>query len=341
MTTSTGRSPSRPTLEQVAARAGVSRGTASRVLSGASNVSEHAVEAVRSAAAELHYRPNLAARSLVTGRSGLVGLLVNEPHDKLWTDPFFGELARGAHDRLAEDGVALVLSLATEESERTHVVELASTRLDGVLIIRGGDDLALVNALVEAGVVAVTAGRPEASLESRVGWVDSENREGARRAVGQILARGRRRIGVVTGEPGMPVSDDRLAGWRDALEAAGLEADDSLVETGLFTIDSGAQAAQTLLERVPDLDGLFLHNDLMALGALRALRQAGKDVPGDVAVVGFDDLMADTSSPSLTTMRQDVVGIGRAMAAMLLAQLGGAAPRHEVLPVELVVRESA
>ena len=121
--TSSGRSSSRPTLEQVAALAGVSRGTASRVLSGASNVSDAAVEAVRRAAAELHYRPNLAARSLVTGRTGLVGLLVNEPQHKLWTDPFFGELARGAHDRLAEEGVALILSLATEESERDKLVE--------------------------------------------------------------------------------------------------------------------------------------------------------------------------------------------------------------------------
>ncbi|MFN8155849.1 MAG: LacI family DNA-binding transcriptional regulator [Candidatus Nanopelagicales bacterium] len=334
------RTSSRPTLEQVAALAGVSRGTASRVLSGASNVSESAVEAVRRAAAELHYRPNLAARSLVTGRTGLVGLLVNEPQHKLWTDPFFGELARGAHDRLAEDGVALILSLATEESERDKLVELATTRLDGVLIVRGGGDEKLVHSLVDAGVTAVTAGRPAESLVERVGWVDSENRAGARTAVEHLVEKGRRRIGLITGPEDMTVVQDRLAGWQEALKDAGLDAGDELVETAAFTIDSGADALARLLERVPDLDAVFAMNDLMALGAMRQLRVAGKDVPGDVAVVGFDDLLAESSSPTLTTMAQDVQGFGVAMASLLLEQLGGGAPRHEIIPVTLVPRES-
>lgn len=338
--TSSGRSTSRPTLEQVAALAGVSRGTASRVLSGASNVSDAAVEAVRRAAAELHYRPNLAARSLVTGRTGLVGLLVNEPQHKLWTDPFFGELARGAHDRLAEEGVALILSLATEESERDKLVELATTRLDGVLIVRGGGDEKLVELLVDAGVTAVTAGRPAESLVERVGWVDSENRTGARTAVEHLLERGRRRIGVITGPDDMTVVQDRLAGWQAALKDAGLDPEDALVEAGAFTIDSGGDAMARLLERVPDLDAVFAMNDLMALGALRQLRVSGKDVPGDVAVIGFDDLLAESSSPALSTMAQDVQGFGVAMASLLLEQLAGGAPRHEVIPVTLVPRES-
>ncbi len=338
--TSSGRSSSRPTLEQVAALAGVSRGTASRVLSGASNVSDSAVDAVRRAAAELHYRPNLAARSLVTGRTGLVGLLVNEPQHKLWTDPFFGELARGAHDRLAEDGVALILSLATEESERDKLVELATTRLDGVLIVRGGGDEKLVHALVDAGVTAVTAGRPAESLVERVGWVDSENRVGARTAVEHLLERGRRRVGLITGPEDMTVVQDRQDGWQAALKDAGLDAGDTLVEAGAFTIDSGAEAMARLLERVPDLDAVFAMNDLMALGAMRQLRVAGKDVPGDVAVMGFDDLLAESSVPSLSTMAQDVQGFGVAMASLLLEQLGGGAPRHEVIPVTLVPRES-
>lgn len=335
------RTTSRPTLEQVAALAGVSRGTASRVLSGASNVSDSAVEAVRAAAAELHYRPNLAARSLVTGRTGLVGLLVNEPQHKLWTDPFFGELARGAHDRLAEEGVALVLSLATEESERDKLVELATTRLDGVLIVRGGGDEELVNALIDAGVTAVMAGRPVESLVPRVGWVDSENEAGARAAVDHLVGRGRRRIGVITGPSQMMVSKDRLSGWRAALEEAGLEAEPSLVEEGAFTLESGAEAVSKLLARVPDLDAVFAQNDLMALGALGALQAEGKTVPGDVAVMGFDDLLATSTIPSLSTMAQDVQGFGAAMASLLLEQLAGGSPRHEVIPVRLVERESA
>jgi DNA-binding LacI/PurR family transcriptional regulator len=304
-------------------------------------VSQGATEAVRRAAAELHYRPNLAARSLVTGRTGLVGLLVNEPQDKLWTDPFFSELARGAHDRLFESGVALVLSLATETSERDKLVELASTRLDGVLIVRGGDDADLVHALVEAGVTAVTAGRPEAALEPLVGWVDSQNRAGARTIVAHLISRGCRRIAVVTGEVGMPVTDDRLDGWRDALADSGITPDEALIEHGAFTTASAVKATRALLERSPDIDAVFAHNDLMALGVLQALHEAGRAVPDDVAVAGFDDLLATMPSPALTTMRQDVNGIGRHMASLLLEQLSGASARHEVLPVELIVRESA
>jgi len=331
----------RPTLEMVAERAGVSRGTASRVLSGATNVSEQAVESVRRAAAELHYRPNLSARSLVTGRTGLVGLLVNEPQHKLWTDPFFGQIARGAHDRLAVAGVALVLSLATDEDERDRIVELASTRLDGVLVIRGAGDSALVETLVATGVPLVTAGRPQPPIDEQVGWVDSQNVEGARDAVAYLVSRGRRRIAIISGPLDMAVSADRIDGWRDALRSAGRDHDDGLVAQGAFTVESGGEAMRTLLQRAPDVDGVFASNDLMAMGALHALRDAGRRVPDDVAVVGFDDIVAADAEPALTTMAQDVSGFGSTMATLLLEQLGGAQPRHVRLPTTLVVRDSA
>jgi DNA-binding LacI/PurR family transcriptional regulator len=324
----------------VAERAGVSRGTASRVLSGATNVSDHAVEAVRRAAAELHYRPNLSARSLVTGRTGLVGLLVNEPQSKLWTDPFFGQVARGAHDRLAQFGVALVLSLATDEDERDRIVGLASTRLDGVLVIRGTGDSELVDTLVATGVRMVTAGRPQPPIDEQVGWVDSQNVEGARAAVEHLVSRGRRRIAVISGPLDMAVSTDRIVGWREELEKAGLAHDDTLVAHGSFTIESGQRAMHELLARDCDIDGVFASNDLMAIGALRALEDAGRRVPHDVSVVGFDDIVAADASPALTTMAQDVEGFGATMATLLLEQLGGAEPRHVRMPTKLVVRQS-
>jgi DNA-binding LacI/PurR family transcriptional regulator len=338
-----GGSGGRPTLEMVAALAGVSRGTASRVLSGASNVSPHAVEAVRAAAAELRYRPNLSARSLVTGRSGLVGLVVNETNERLFSDPFFAGIARGAHAALAPTGVALVLSLAADEAERDRLLELASTRLDGLLVVHGHGDQLLVETLVASGLPAVYAGRTETSTRRDLWWVDSENESGAVEAVAHLVARGRRRIATITGPEDMAASVDRLAGWRRALQAAGLHDDGALVAPGMFSTESGVAAMTALLERVPDLDAVFAANDLMAAGAMRVLRDSGRVVPDDVAVIGYDDSeTAKTSEPPMTTVAQDVERAGYLMAELLLEQVGGGTePRQEILPTHLVVRASS
>ncbi len=340
-----GRSSSasgRPTLEMVAAAAGVSRGTASRVLSGATNVSPQAVEAVTRAAAELRYRPNLSARSLVTGRTGLVGLVLNESNDRLFGDPYFAQVARGAHDALSESDVALVLALAGDERERERIVDLAALRLDGLLVIHGHGDPALVAAIVDAGVHAVFAGRTMPEGPHDLWWVDSDNLAGAVSAVEHLVARGRRRIATITGPQDMGAGIDRLTGWRDGLRDAGLAADDSLVAAGDFTTDSGDAAMRSLLERAPDLDAVFAANDLMAMGAMRALDEGGRRVPDDVAVLGFDDIpAAATTHPPLTTVAQDIDLMGRRLAELLLEQLGSAtSPQHVVLPTRLVVRQS-
>jgi len=343
--TGSGRSGSggRPTLEMVAALAGVSRGTASRVLSGASNVSPAAIGAVRAAAAELHYRPNLSARSLVTGRTGLVGLVVNETNERLFSDPYFAGIARGAHAALVETGVALVLSLAADEAERDRLLELASTRLDGLLVVHGHGDQSLVETLAASGLPVVYAGRTQTTTRQDLWWVDSENESGAHAAVAHLVARGRRRIATITGPRDMAASVDRVAGWRRALAEAGLDADDALVEPGMFSTESGVAAMQRLLARAPDLDAVFAANDLMASGAIRVLRESGRTVPGDVAVVGFDDSeTARSSEPPMTTVAQDIERAGHRMAELLLERIGGASePRQEILPTHLVVRASS
>jgi len=137
------------------------------------------------------------------------------------------------------------------------------------------------------------------------------------------------------------VSSDRIDGWRDALETAGLSQGDALLAQGSFTVESGEAAMRELVARDSSIDGVFASNDLMAIGALQALHDAGRRVPDDVAVVGFDDIVASTAVPALTTMAQDVEGFGGTMATLLLEQLGGAEPRHVRLPTRLVVRESA
>lgn len=344
MTTTPRRSTAgRATLEMVAERAGVSRGTASRVLSGAPNVSERAVEAVTRAAAELAYRPNLSARSLVTGRHGLVGLVVNETNDTLFSDPYFARVARGAHAALSEADVALVLALAADDRERDRLVDLAALRLDGLLVVHGHGDPQLVESLVGAGVPTVFAGRTSTAATQDLWWVDSDNASGAQAAVEHLLARGRRRIAHISGPLDMVAGQDRIEGWRIAHEVAAVEVDPALMEPGNFSTESGRVAMQALLARVPDLDAVFAANDLMAIGALQVLREAGREVPDEVALVGFDDIdAASHTAPPLTTVAQDIDAMGRRLAQLLLVQLGGdVVPQREVIPTELVVRASS
>jgi DNA-binding LacI/PurR family transcriptional regulator len=328
----------RPTLEMVAALAGVSRGTASRVLSGASNVSPRAIESVRKAAAELNYRPNLAARSLVTGRTGLVGLLVNKDSDRLWSDPFHQRIAQGAHTVLSKSGVALVLSMTEHGVARDLLLDLVTTRLDGVLLVRGPGDEDLVADIVATGIPCCVAGNPGPLLEGKVCWVGFDNDTAARSAVSHLVDRGRRTIGIISGPPDNSASVERVEGWRAQLAEAGLEHGDDLVGYGDWGIAAGAEAAGRLLAERPDIDALFCANDLMAAGAVRYAHGHGRKVPDDLSVIGFGDLTGENMEPPLTTVRADVTLMGERMADLLLQCLGGCRGCTEVLPTELVVR---
>ncbi len=334
----------RVTLEMVAAAAGVSRGTASRVLSGSPKVSAGASTAVRDAAAALGYRPNLSARSLVTGRSGLVGFAVNEDDDRLFTDPYYAQLVRGIHDELTGSDHALVLSLVPDSTDRSRLLEFAATRLDGLLMVYGHDDPGLADELAAVGASVVFAGRtPARGPAEHTTWVDSDSVAGARGAVQHLIDRGRRCVVTITGDLGMAAGHDRAQGWRQALAGAGLPHDDDMAEPGGFREDQGRIAMERLLERHPELDAVFCANDLSAFGALTALAHAGRRVPDDVAVVGFDDVpSAATSRPPLTTVRQEIELMGRRMARLLLDRLDGRTePVQEVLPTTLVVRDSS
>lgn len=337
---------SRPTLESVAALAGVSRGTASRALNGGVNVSPRALEAVLQAADRLGYRPNLAARSLVLGRSGSVGLMVSESDDRLFNDPFFAAIIRGVHGVLAADGVQLVLTLAASDDERTNMVRFAAGRhLDGILLIsvRGGDPLP--QSLLSAGLPVVLAGRgTRESAASGLWWVDADNRGGGRLATQHLLDSGRTTIATVAGPRDLAAGRDRLAGWRDVMRSATGDAPAELVERGDFQAETGYEGTKRLLARLPHLDAIFAGADLIALGVLQALREAGRRVPDDVAVVGFDDIpAAQRTDPPLTTVHQPVEAIGARMATMLLSRISGVPvdPPWAVLPTELVHRGSA
>ncbi|MEV5277189.1 LacI family DNA-binding transcriptional regulator [Streptomyces sp. NPDC051994] len=333
----------RPTLEAVAARAGVSRATASRVVNGGTGVRAPLVAKVRQAVEELGYVPNPAARSLVTRRTGAVAVIVAEPETRFFSDPFFSQQIRGISQELTAHDTQLVLLLVEGAADYGRVARyLTGGHVDGALAFSLHDEDPLPAIARGSGMLTVYGGRP--GWPTPVPYVDADNRGGAREAVRHLLSIGRRRIAHIAGPLDQTASADRLDGYRDMLP----EADPALVAEGAFTPGSGSRAMAELLARRPDLDAVFAANDLMASGALRVLRERGRRVPEDVALVGFDDMasVAEATDPPLTTVRQEIVEMGRLMARLLLRGLdqrdGEAAPPASVItPTTLIRRASA
>ncbi|HLL36030.1 MAG TPA: LacI family DNA-binding transcriptional regulator [Streptomyces sp.] len=319
---------SRPTLEAVAARAGVSRATVSRVVNGGEGVREPLVERVRQAVEELGYVPNQAARSLVTKRHDAVAVVIAEPESRVFADPFFALQLRGISKELTAHDNQLVLLLTEGRADHARVGRyLAGGHVDGALVFSLHLDDPLPGLIQRAGVPTVFGGRPGWSDATRQAlYVDSDNRGGARTAVDHLVGLGRTRIAHITGPLDQTSAADRLDGYRDVVG----EADPRLVVESDFTPAGGERAMRELLDRVPDLDAVFAANDLTAAGALRVLRERGRRVPEDVAVVGFDDMLplAEQTDPPLTTVRQDIEEMGRLMARLLLRRLDRRSPEE-------------
>lgn len=354
MTTQRARSAGRPTLDEVAALAGVGRGTVSRVVNGSPQVSPAARAAVERAIVKLGYVPNRAARSLVTRRTDSVALVVSESEERVFGEPFFAGIVRGISSALLETPLQLWLAMAQSPAERERVEHhLTNQHVDGVLLLSLHDSDPLPALLTERGLPAVLGGRPAWMLsppEQRqrsapeAWFVDVDNAGGARQAVGHLVAAGRSRIASIAGPQDMGVGLARLAGHREACAAAGLPADEKLIAYGDFSQASGVAGMRQLLTRRPDLDAVFVASDLMAAGALQVLREAGRRVPADVALVGFEDsAVARQTDPPLTTVHQSVEEMGRQMARLLVTRIRGEQPatRSVLLETHLVVRESA
>ncbi|MFC4585238.1 LacI family DNA-binding transcriptional regulator [Sphaerisporangium corydalis] len=329
----------RPTLEAVAARAGVSRATVSRVVNGGTTVTPEIRDAVMRAVDEMGYVPNLAARSLVTQRTDSIALVVSEPPTRVFSDdPMFSTVIRSASAELEAADKQVILMLAGTPTSHARVERyLTGGHVDGVMLIsmHGADPLPA--AITRMRVPVVSYGRPAVNIN--LPYVDNDNVGGAEDAVRHLLDRGRRRIATIAGPPDMIGGQDRLAGYRSVLQGSDRR---SIVAIGDFTRESGAIAMRQLLEDDPGLDAVFVANDLMAIGALQALRQAGRRVPEDVAVVGFDDIEAARySDPPLTTIRQPFREQAAAMVRLLLRLLEGGPADPVVLPTELIIRESA
>lgn len=304
---------------------------------------------MRRAVEELGYVPNQAARSLVTRRHDAVAVVIAEPETRVFADPFFALQLRGISKELTANDSQLVLLLTEGRDDHARVARyLAGGHVDGALVFSLHLDDPLPGLIHGAGVPTVFGGRPGWGDGVREAvYVDCDNRGGARQAVRHLIGLGRTRIAHITGALDQTSAVDRLDGFRDVMA----DADPALVAQGDFTPAGGERAMRELLERRPDLDAVFVANDLSALGALRVLREHGRRVPDDVAVIGFDDMLpiAEQADPPLTTVRQDIEEMGRLMARLLIRGLEGrvapedTAPEASgvVLPTTLVRRASA
>ncbi|MEU9351198.1 LacI family DNA-binding transcriptional regulator [Streptomyces griseoloalbus] len=366
-----------PTLEDVAREAGVSRATVSRVVNGVRNVDPAIQDLVRRAIERTGYAPNQAARQLVTRRTTTVALVVSGAGDgsesggedaheagggeedghsaggaqpnreqiafatRVFADPFFGRVVGGVVGHLRPRSMHPVLMFAETPGTRQEVVTyLRQGGADGALVVSTHPDDPLPALLAEARLPAVLFARPGRPVP--LSYVDLAHREGGRLAAGHLLARGCRRIVTVAGPLAVAASQERLAGFRDTLARHGNPY--VPVAEGGFTVDSGMAAMTSLIAEHPDLDGVFTGNDLMAQGAIQVLRDHGRRVPQDVAVVGFDDSsVAVTCRPRLTTVRQPVEEMAATMSGLLDDHIRGrrAEPTSVIFDPELVVRDSA
>ncbi|GAA3757422.1 LacI family DNA-binding transcriptional regulator [Micromonospora maritima] len=330
----------RPTLEAVARRAGVSRATVSRVVNGSTTVAESIQQAVRRAVEELGYVPNLAARSLVTQRTDSIALVMPEAATRVFSDDqVFPGIIRGAAQELEAADKQLVLMLAGSPAGHERVERYTTGRhVDGVLFASLHGEDPLPGRLARLGIPVVCGGRPLDGGD--VPYVDVDHTGGVATAVEHLITTGRRRVATIAGPQDMVAGIERLIGYRTTVTAAGLP---ELVAYGDFTRESGTAAMRELLAADPELDAVFAASDLMAHAAMRALREAGRRVPDDVAVIGFDDIeTAAYTEPPLTTVRQPIVELGRSMTRQLLRIAAGEDVEQAlVLPTQLVLRDSA
>ncbi|WP_460497366.1 LacI family DNA-binding transcriptional regulator [Glycomyces tarimensis] len=329
----------RPTIHDVAAASGVSRGTVSRVLNGQGNVSLAAETAVRRAVAETGYVVNRAARSLKTSRTGSIVMVLSEPQERLFEDPNFSVLMRVATNQLAERDMSLVLMIAGDDGGRDRVARyLRGGHADGALLVSTHAGDPLLEAIERSGVPAVACGAV-LGRESVIPYAAADDRGGARAMTEYLVEQGRRRIGMITGPLDTPGGSLRLEGFTGVL---GRKASKQMIVHGDYTQAGGEVAMRRLLETVPDLDAVFVASDLMAAGALQALHLGGRRVPDDVAVGGFDDsAIATATRPALTTVRQPLAKVAEETVRLLIALLNEEEVEPVVFPTELVVRASA
>jgi LacI family transcriptional regulator len=339
------------TIGDVAHRAGVSTATVSRVLAGLGRARPETRARVLDAARELGYRPSGVARSLKLRTTQTLGLIITDIEN-----PFFPQLVRAVEDVAREHGFALLLCNATDDPDReaSYLDLLVDRRVDGVVIAVSGLGARYREWLAEPPLPVVLVNTVAPGLPHP--GIASDNVDGGRQAAAHLLELGHRRLGVLTAGARNADAPARLAGIRRAVEERGLDPDSIAVVVGESGVGGGESALCRLLDTAPETTGVLAYNDLMAIGAMRAIRASGRTVPGDMSVVGFDDVaIAAYTDPPLTTVAQAIGELGRLAVEHLVERIAdaastaddGVAPRRgrlpatTVLPVRLVARGSS
>ena len=327
-------------LEEIAKLTGVSRSTVSRVVNEDPNVSVETRTRVMEMVRRMNYQPNAAARSLAAGRTRVLGLVIPERVASLFTDPYFPLLIQGISAACNAKDHSIMLWLAEPEYERRTIHKVVHSNLiDGVVVASALNTDPVVEELASGRLPFLMVGHHPS--RANINYVDVDNATSTREAVTHLLRLGRRRVATVTGPQNMIAGVDRKEGYLTALRQRGVMPDPSLIVEGDFTEAGGYVAMQRLLPLNPD--AVFAASDITALGVLRALREAGRRVPDDVAVVGFDDMpFAAHTDPPLTTVRQPIYRTGMMAAETLIDVIENPSdqPRRIILPTEMVIRAS-
>jgi DNA-binding LacI/PurR family transcriptional regulator len=330
---------SRPTYAEIAKLAGVSEATVSRVLNGDPKVDSDRVAAVNKAVDQLGYLKNRAAAALASGRTGLIAVVIDDDLS-VFQDPFWGAVTNGISKVLMENEMQTLLLVAPLDNIDSPVAQyLQRGEVDGAIFLQLHKDT-LIKRLAKQNLPLVVNGTPHTS--NPFAYVDSDNAGGAFAAVRYLVETGRKKIAKITGDLTNTAAEQRLDGFQAAVADFGIKIPKSLIVEGDWSRESGYIHAKRLLSKFSDIDAIFCSNDLMALGAITAIQEVGKSVPKDVAVIGFDDsYVAQNSHPGLTSVRQDIAGLGAEAAKMILAKLRGEEVHSEILPCELIIRETA
>ncbi len=324
------------TLDEMATLTGVSRATVSRVINGGP-VAPATRARVQEVLQRVDYRPNLIARSLASGRSGVVGLVMHAPALALFTDPYWSLMLQGITETLADTATGLMLWLSHLSKQATLDQILSTHFVDGIICTATVLDDPLVDGLLSSDLPTVLIGHRR--HDSSASYVDVDNEAASEDIVAHLVQIGRRRIGHITGERGTVSGEDRLIGYHRALDRAGIE--QRFVADGDYTVESGYEGAEQLLAM--GVDAIFAGSDLMAAGAYQNIREHDRRIPDEIAIAGFDDVeFAADMDPPLTTVRQNVRSQGEMSARTLLRLLEkrDGSPRRVILPTELIIRQS-